>query len=180
MEHYWYPLISATCQRTLWWFIWTPLSWSYHQALILQSDLHNSTQLNEHLWTQVIKHLNVHIYLVTISCRYYNQLISRTDLFKMFNWSQDWQMLFNTDKRNVGHFAYKTFRLLDTSPTPWTVRPLNVNTREWGRGAGSPSNTNSPGLRPTSILHAKFHRDPSNRLATIHQRYRQDRQTTDR
>jgi len=26
----------------------------------------NSTQLNEHLWTQVIKHLNVHIYLVTI------------------------------------------------------------------------------------------------------------------
>ena len=40
----------------------------------------NSTQLNEHLWTQVIKHLNVHIYLVTISYRYYNQLISRTDL----------------------------------------------------------------------------------------------------
>jgi len=38
----------------------------------------NSTQLNEHLWTQVIKHLNVHIYLVTISYRYYNQLISRT------------------------------------------------------------------------------------------------------
>ena len=30
----------------------------------------NSTQLNEHLWTQVIKHLNVHIYLVTISYRY--------------------------------------------------------------------------------------------------------------
>jgi len=28
----------------------------------------------------VIKHLNVHIYLVTISYRYYNQLISRTDL----------------------------------------------------------------------------------------------------
>jgi len=26
----------------------------------------NSTQLNEHLWTQVLKHLNVHIYLVTI------------------------------------------------------------------------------------------------------------------
>jgi len=32
---------------------------------------------------------------------------------------------------NVGHFAYKTFRLLDTSSTPWTVRPLNVNTRKW-------------------------------------------------
>ena len=38
------------------------------------------TQLNEHLWTQVLKHLNVHIYLVTIAYRYYNQLISRTDL----------------------------------------------------------------------------------------------------
>jgi len=33
-------------------------------------------------------------------------------------------------------FAYETFRLLDSSPTPWTVRPLNVNTREWGRGLG--------------------------------------------
>ena len=40
----------------------------------IHSILHNeyvtkiynfSTQLNEHLWTQVIKHLNVHIYLVT-------------------------------------------------------------------------------------------------------------------
>ena len=31
----------------------------------------NSTQLNEHLWTQVLKHLNVHIYLVTIAYRYY-------------------------------------------------------------------------------------------------------------
>ena len=40
----------------------------------------NSTQLNEHLWMQVLKHLNVHIYLDTISYRYYNQLISRTDL----------------------------------------------------------------------------------------------------
>jgi len=41
---------------------------------------YHSTQLNEHLWTQVLKHLNVHIYLVTIAYRYYNQLISRTDL----------------------------------------------------------------------------------------------------
>ena len=39
-----------------------------------------STQLNEHLWTQVLKHLNVHIYVVTIAYRYYNQLISRFDL----------------------------------------------------------------------------------------------------
>ena len=38
------------------------------------------TQLNEHVWTQVLKHLNVHIYLVTIAYRYYNQLISRTHL----------------------------------------------------------------------------------------------------
>ena len=30
-------------------------------------SLLNSTQLNEHLWTQVLKHLNVHIYLVTIA-----------------------------------------------------------------------------------------------------------------
>jgi len=41
----------------------------------------NSTQLNEHLWMQVLKHLNVHIYLVSIAYRYYNQLISRTNHF---------------------------------------------------------------------------------------------------
>jgi len=42
---------------------------------------HNTpTQLNEYLWTQVLKHLNVHICLATIAYRYYNQLISRTDL----------------------------------------------------------------------------------------------------
>ena len=29
-----------------------------------------------------VKHLNVHIYLVTIAYRYYNQLISRTDLLR--------------------------------------------------------------------------------------------------
>jgi len=38
--------------------------------------------------------------------------------------------------------------------------------------------------RAEAYLHAKFHLDPSNRLATIHQRHRQtdrqDRQTTDR
>jgi len=31
--------------------------------------------------------------------------------------------------------------------------------------------------RAEAYLHAKFRLDPSNRLATIHQRYRQDRQT---
>jgi len=43
--------------------------------------------------------------------------------------------------------------------------------------AGSPFKTMWPGQ---TYLNAKFHLDPSNRLATIHQRYRQDRQTTDR
>jgi len=28
---------------------------------------------------------------------------------------------------NVGHFAYKTFRLLDTSPTTWTLRLLDIS-----------------------------------------------------
>jgi len=43
-------------------------------------------------------------------------------------------------------------------------------------GAGSPSNTVWPRPRPIS-LHAKFYLGPFNRLATIHQRHRQDRQT---
>jgi len=47
--------------------------------------------------------------------------------------------------------------------------PLSVG------AAGSPPNTMSPGPRP--YLHTKWHLDPCNRLATIHQRYRQrDRQ----
>jgi len=37
---------------------------------------------------------------------------------------------YDMDTSPIGQFAYETFRLLDTSPTPWTVRPLNVNTRE--------------------------------------------------
>jgi len=40
----------------------------------------------------------------------------------------------------------------------------------WGE-AGSPSNTVA---RAEAYLHAKFHLDPSSRLATIHQRHRQD------
>jgi len=64
----------------------------------------------------------------------------------------------------------------------------------FGGRAGSPSNTKSPGPSLPSIpngilihsaiwrcgrgrslhdIHVKFHVDPSNRLATIHQRYRQ-------
>jgi len=31
--------------------------------------------------------------------------------------------------------------------------------------------------RAEAYLHAKFHLDPSNRLATVHERHRQDRQT---
>ena len=36
--------------------------------------------------------------------------------------------------------------------------------------------------RAEAYLHARFHLDPSNRLATVHERHRQDRQTdmTDR
>jgi len=39
---------------------------------------------------------------------------------------------YDMDTSPTGQFAYETFRLLDTSPTPWTIRPLNVNvnTRE--------------------------------------------------
>jgi len=47
-----------------------------------------------------------------------------------------------------------------------------------GVGAGSSSNTTWPGAE--TYIHAKFHLDPSNRLATIHQRYRQTGQTGQR
>ena len=30
-------------------------------------------------------------------------------------------------QRNVGHFAYKTFRLLDTLPTTWTLRLIDIS-----------------------------------------------------
>ena len=42
-----------------------------------------------------------------------------------------------------------------------------------GRGAGSPSNNVA---RDEAYLHANFRLDAFNRLATIRQRYRQDRQ----
>ena len=48
----------------------------------------------------------------------------------------------------------------------WGAVPL------WGEGSGSPSNTVA---RAEAYLRAKFHLDRSIRLATIHQRYRQDR-----
>ena len=47
----------------------------------------------------------------------------------------------------------------------------------WGRGAGSPPNTLWSGPRPTCMQSFMFHLDLSNRLATVHERYRQDRQT---
>jgi len=34
--------------------------------------------------------------------------ILQSDLHKMFNWSQDWQMLFNTDKSKVMHFGFNS------------------------------------------------------------------------
>jgi len=79
-------------------------------------------------------------------------------------------------------------------PTKWRLDPSSHLTttdmgRKLGRGlcplgggrAGFSSNTMWPGTRPI-YLHAMFHLDPSNRLATIHQRYRQDIETdrTDR
>ena len=33
----------------------------------------------------------------------------RTDLNRLYSWSIDWQMLFNTDKCKVVHFGYKKF-----------------------------------------------------------------------
>ena len=48
------------------------------------------TQLNDHLSTQVLKHLNVHIYLVTIACRYYNILCaSQDDSSKLYLYADD-------------------------------------------------------------------------------------------
>ena len=48
----------------------------------------------------------------------------------------------------------------------------------WGGEAGTPSNTDLHKMSEAqAYLHAKVHLDPSNRLATVHQRYRQDRQT---
>jgi len=46
-----------------------------------------------------------------------------------------------------------------------------------GGKAESPSNAMWPG--PRSACQIKFHLDPSNRLATVHERYRQTGQTTD-
>ena len=45
-----------------------------------------------------------------------------------------------------------------------------------GRGAGSPIFIKHNLTRDEAYLHVKFHLDPSNRLATIHQRYKQDDQ----
>ena len=48
-----------------------------------------------------------------------------------------------------------------------------------GRGAGSPSNTMWPGPRPTCVPSFILILDPSNRLATVHQWYRQTDIRTD-
>ena len=58
---------------------------------------------------------------------------------------------------------------------------VEIGRKVWGccaafrRGAGSPSNTMSPGPRPTSVPSILIH--PSVWPPTIHQRYTQDRQT---
>jgi len=54
--------------------------------------------------------------------------------------------------------------------------PKNKGLPLWGGGAGSGHNV----ARAEAYLHAKFHLDPSNRLATVHERHRQtDRQRSD-
>ena len=69
----------------------------------------------------------------------------------------------------------------------WSIQPFGHN-RHWpksgdsarfsGTGAGSPSNSLTQCGQGEAYLHANFHLDSSNRLATIHQRHRQtDRQT---
>ena len=54
-------------------------------------------------------------------------------------------------------------------------RKLDGGCTRLGQGAGSPSNNV---VRAEDYLPAKFHLDPSDRLATVHERHRQDR--TDR
>ena len=46
-----------------------------------------------------------------------------------------------------------------------------------GRGSWVPIQHNV--AKAEAYLHAKFHLDPSNHLATVQERYRQDRQRTD-
>jgi len=65
------------------------------------------------------------------------------------------------------------------------IWPQQIWAENWGlccfgRGSWVPIWSNV--ARAESYLNAKFHLDPSNRLATVHQRHRQDRQTemTDR
>jgi len=55
-----------------------------------------------------------------------------------------------------------------------TGQKLGGSAPFWHRGAGSPSNTVA---RAEAYLHAKFHLDPSNHLAAVHQRHRQTGQT---
>jgi len=54
-------------------------------------------------------------------------------------------------------------------------RKLGVGCVPLGEGRWVPSNSNV--ARAEAYLHAKFHLDPSNRLATVNQRHRQTGQT---
>jgi len=99
-----------------------------------------------------------------------------------------WEMLF-TNADDIETRIYWTFsavRLRDSSSqqvlsSGWDGRQFGHNRHGPKSGGccapfwegGSPSNTVSPGPRPTSIP-SGWHLDQSNRLATIHQRYRQD------
>jgi len=66
------------------------------------------------------------------------------------------------------------------------IWPQQIWAENWGEGRGcAPLGEGELGPHLTqcgqgrAYLHAKFHLDPSNRLATVHERYRQDR-TRDR
>jgi len=63
---------------------------------------------------------------------------------------------------------------MPASYIPEMVRKLGGLCPFGGGTAGSPPNNVA---RAEAYLHAKFHLDPPNRLATIHQRHRQTGQT---
>jgi len=54
-----------------------------------------------------------------------NKLHSSPSIFNLSSYR-----ISDKPEMNVGHFAYKTFRLLDSSPTRHFAHSINVNTRE--------------------------------------------------
>jgi len=67
---------------------------------------------------------------------------------------------------------------LDASITQKSAEKWGGGCAPFGEGELGPHLTQCVWAK--TYLHAKFHLDPSNQLATVHQRYRQTVQTTDR